>query len=593
MKYTIISLVLCLNFPFLLIAQPGFLDSSFGTGGKVVSTLSSSLYCAIVQNNGKIVAGGASDDFVLIRFLSNGTIDSSFGKHGLVTNIFPGYFQELNKIIELPGNKLITLAYGASLSNPYKEDILFARYDSEGNADLSFGDSGRVIADFGYDEEPANMQMQPDGKFVISGTVVTNVAQQTVKVFTARFMPDGTKDETYGVNGLKTSTGFTHPVCRSLALQQDGKILVSVKNGSTPYYFNLIRFNTNGSFDSSFGNNGLLKTDLSNSDNEYLNDVIVQADGKILATGKSKSNSITGVITIIRYNSDGTLDESFGTDGTTSTKFDAKNSSEGLKLLLQDNGKIVVGGLNYNWLIDPQIGDFAILRLNGDGTIDSSFGEDGKELTNLGGYDYLFDIQIQRDGKILAIGDNEVDYPYYVLTRYLGDPTHPLYTKIKRWIRKHILNFEDTKPNADYYVIEKSTTASGAYMPLTKINASAVHTTYSYPLAANIQAAGSTDYYRIKTVNIDNSFTYSSPIASSDDAAVAASSLKIYPNPAKDKIYIESAKAVKLRLQNSSGIVLLTQTINGKGSMDISKLQGGIYYFVNTETGESLKVVKE
>ena len=73
---------------------------------------------------------------------------------------------------------------------------------------------------------------------------------------------------------------------------------------------------------------------------------------------------------------------------------------------------------------------------------------------------------------------------------------------------------------------------------------------------------------------------------------MVSSSLKIYPNPVKDKINIESAKEVNLRLQNSFGQVILTQKIKGSGSMDVSKLPVGIYYIIDVDSGESFKVVK-
>ena len=225
MKQIKILFIAITFFSFSSSAQPGFLDTTFGDSGIIFTDLQGSINTAILQNNGTIVAGGIGEDFVLASFLPDGTLNDGFGDRGLVKNIFTQYTsQEVTKIVALPEGKFITVGKGAK-NNPYSEDILITRYMHDGKPDIAFGDSGRIVIDFGYDEFPTEMLLQPDGKFVIRGTIVKDVSQAIVNVFVTRIFPDGSLDESFGNKGLSTWNGNVSTLSKGLALQQDGKIV--------------------------------------------------------------------------------------------------------------------------------------------------------------------------------------------------------------------------------------------------------------------------------------------------------------------------------------------------------------------------------
>ena len=284
-----------------------------------------------------------------------------------------------------------------------------------GALDPSFGSGGTAAS--GVLGTPTAMALQSDGKTVMVGGLKLT-----------RFNNDGTLDAGFGTAGQVTVpfNGSVFDVAQGVAIQADGKIIVvgsMTVNGQGD--FALARFNANGALDTGFGANGLVTTDFAgNADSARR--VVVQSDGKLVvagyATGGAGATSDTD-FGVARYNSDGSLDGTFGTTGKVRTNIAGKTDlCQGLAL--QADGKIVlVGRVAASGGVDP---DFGIARYNADGSMDTTFGAafNGIIRTDFGkgNWEEASDVALQADGKILVIGRVRVGTVFnFALARFGTD----------------------------------------------------------------------------------------------------------------------------------------------------------------------------
>lgn len=199
----------------------------------------------------------------------------------------------------------------------------------------------------------------------------------------------------------------------SAALQTDGKIVVVgtiVKSGTDPNRadFLVARLNKNGSLDNSFGTKGMMEVDLSGYA-DAATCVAITSEGKIIVAGRVQDQNGNTALALLQLNGNGSLDASFGKSGKLIAKF--AEASQATTIALQADGKIVVGGF-----IDTNNSDFLLLRFKKDGTPDKSFGKNGVVTQDFEqGFDLVASIAIQNDGKILAGGDAAASFP---LVRY-------------------------------------------------------------------------------------------------------------------------------------------------------------------------------
>lgn len=203
---------------------------------------------------------------------------------------------------------------------------------------------------------------------------------------------EGALDTTFDTDGRVTTTiGANFDLGQFVIVQPDGNIVVggSSHNG-TDYDFALARYNTNGSLDTSFDTDGKLIT-VFGSGNDRLAKVILQPDGKIIAVGYL-FNGIDEDFALARYNTDGSLDTTFDSDGKVITPIGAGNDN-GHAVVVQPGGKIVVAGDSNN----GSNRDFALARYHSNGSLDTTFDGDGKTTTAIGsGDDYGMEIELQR-----------------------------------------------------------------------------------------------------------------------------------------------------------------------------------------------------
>src|SRR5262245_33812191 len=220
----------------------------------------------------------------------------------------------------------------------------------------------------------------------------------------------GTLDASFGTGGRVTTTiGGNFDFARGVVVQPDGKIVAAgVAMGDLGSDFGLTRYNSDGTLDTSFGINGIATTDFGGNF-EGAWSVALQEDGKIVAAGLTTLSGINQ-FALARYNSDGTLDASFGTGGRVTTGFPGASVANAFSVALQPDGKVVVAG----WTNIDGGADFALARYTSTGSLDASFGTGGRVITAFADSQGLslagvFSVAVQPDGNIVAAGDARLD----------------------------------------------------------------------------------------------------------------------------------------------------------------------------------------
>lgn len=408
-----VGLALVLVLPGTAIAAPGDLDPTFSSDGKVLTDFADGDQArdVAVQPDGKIVSVGASTDesllesrFALTRHNADGTLDTGFGgadgdEPGTVTtavnNMGPSLqWSEANAVALQADGKIVVV--GMSWRE-YEDCCWFvvARYNADGTLDNTFSDDGRVFADIAGPTEARDVEIDSSGRIVAAGYTGGHMA-------VLRLTSDGTPDTTFGGDGTVTANP-AGPVLqeggdgRALALQPDGKIVVGGQVGSTRFDFALMRFNTDGSVDTGFDGDGIVRTDF--GDYESVESLALQPDGRIIAAGGD---------TLARYNTNGSLDPTFSGDGRAFLA-----GAWAGDMALQPDGRIVLAGGN-----GPG-GDLAALRLTTNGSPDPGFGTGGMVTTDFGGSDAARGVALQPDGRIVAAGWGGPDVDF-ALARYEG-----------------------------------------------------------------------------------------------------------------------------------------------------------------------------
>ncbi|MEI7696295.1 MAG: delta-60 repeat domain-containing protein, partial [Chlorobium sp.] len=367
-------------------------------------------FSVATQSDGKILMAGTSlnggnPDFVLARYNVDGSIDTSFGAgQGKITTDF-GYSDfGLSVAVQSDGKILVGGQSEDIGSNNSNYKFTLARYNLDGSLDTSFDGDGKVISSFGCGQ---SLRVQADGKILMVGNVNTATSSNMALL---RYNIDGSLDTSFNGNGeVITAVGGAG---QDVALLPSGKILVAGSSGNNGNQdFVLAQYNANGTLDTSFNGGATVTTDFGGDD--MVSDVVMQSDGKILVVGYSLNR--TNNISIARYNSDGSLDNTFSGDGK--IMVDYGGNEQGYAVTVDPDGKILVSGHSDSNVV--------LLRYNADGTPDTTFSGDGLVTTNIGGVP-LFDgrtftgtdVTLQTDGKILVSGQSNGDA---ALVRYNRD----------------------------------------------------------------------------------------------------------------------------------------------------------------------------
>ncbi len=378
------------------------LDSSFGSGGKVVTAVPDSNWIARVriQPDGKIVTLGGQNlglgTSFFVRHNADGTLDTSFGTDGSVTVSSNGFFHHLNDFVILPNGDIVATGDGWD-GGP--QTAMF-RLNANGQGDFAGSEF-----DYCYGRR---ILAQPDGKMVVisicdeAGNGLGHLVAMRYNAdlgFDAGFGVWGYADTHVQANGSQDYETVFREFIGDPIIQPDGKIVISASARDT-YDTLLVRLNKDGSLDNSFGVGGVARVPDPFGGISHPNGIALQHDGKIVVNGAIDGIGELSGSFILRVNPDGGGDTTFGTNGTVSiAEPDAQSSGVASALAIQPDGKIVSGG--------TRSGNFALARFNANGSFDSSFGTNGALTTSMGfsrGYDTILSLALQADGKLVAAG---------------------------------------------------------------------------------------------------------------------------------------------------------------------------------------------
>ena len=388
----------------------GSLDGDFDGDGKVITdfpkSVSESVHGMAIQDDGKIVTVGVADSqFAVARYYDDGSLDDSFHNDGRVTTVFSGFEAKALAVAIQADGKIVAAGQAKNTSNGDYQ-FAVARYNPDGSLDDTFDRDGKVLTNFFTNTELEGAQavaILANGKIVVVGEAYSGGSQFAL----LRYNANGSLDGTFDSDGrVLTDFGpFTNESAYAMAIQNDGKIVAA---GGARFdggeLFAVARYYSNGRLDATFDSDGKVLTDFFSGPSESINDIAIQADGKIVAAGSASANG-TGnqfQFALARYNTNGSLDSKFDGDGRLLTNFTNSSSESINDVAIQPDGRIVAAGFAY---VNSHF-QFAVARYNPNGKLDTSFDGDGKLLTNLFATDEEFAnaLTIQSDGKIIAAG---------------------------------------------------------------------------------------------------------------------------------------------------------------------------------------------
>jgi uncharacterized delta-60 repeat protein len=406
-----LSLVAALLAPTLAQASDGDLDRSF-SGGEVTTQFPfrevTAHSVAIDSQDRIVVAGGAinpsnDDDFVLARYNPNGTLDDSFGGDGKVTTDFGHAETALGVAIDSQ-DRVVAVGESWNERSSDRTDAVVARYDTDGSLDDSFGGNGKVRTTLGSQNGATAVAIDSQDRVVAVGWGWPGSAEHFAIV---RYDTDGSLDPSFGSGGVVTAffglSSVWDSSAQAVAIDSHGRIVASGERqdslGRQEYDFTLARFDTNGGVDDSFSGNGKLVRDSGSG-----HALAVDSQDRIITTGIAADESA-----LFRY-MNGSLDDTFGAAGKAPT-----GGVSPFSLVIDSRARIVALGVGG--------GGFALARYRSDGLPDRFFSGDGRAITDFALGDPTDSVAIDSQDRIVAVGAlhiNNGDFGGFAVARYVG-----------------------------------------------------------------------------------------------------------------------------------------------------------------------------
>jgi uncharacterized delta-60 repeat protein len=337
-----------------------------------------------------------------------GDLDTSFNFDGKVTTLIGGESEARGLALQPDGRIVAT---GWALGSNF--DVALARYAANGSLDPSFGTGGEVTTPIGPgDDMGLAVALQPDGRIVVAGHASNGSNLDNAVV---RYNANGTLDTSFGAGGkVTTAVGSGNDEAYAVAVQPNGRI---VTGGYAPTASNndflVARYNPNGTLDTTFNPGGTkpgtVTTDFGGG-NDAVNGIAVQPDGKVVAAGQAVPPLSLAEVALARYNADGSLDTSFGNGGKVTTSINPFGSAAEA-VAVEPDGRIVVAGYTST---DGNTRMFLVARYKSDGSPDTSFGSGGIAHADLGDstQSTAFAVGVEPDGRILVAGNTRVGGNY-------------------------------------------------------------------------------------------------------------------------------------------------------------------------------------
>ena len=411
---TTVVLTLLVAIPHAIRATDDVPKASFGVRGVTTTDLGGRDFgqaIALQADNRIIVVGtsitGNSRNIALVRYNADGTPDTTFGTGGTIITDLGGW--DFGQAIALQADNRI-IVVGTSITGNSR-NIALVRYNADGTPDTTFGTGGTIITDLGGWDSGQAIALQADNRIIVAGTRSIyseqvparggDVFPHLIDFMATRYNADGTPDTTFGTGGTIITDLGGWDFGQAIALQADNRIIVvgtSITGNSRNIA--LVRYNADGTPDTTFGTGGTIITDLGGWD--FGQAIALQADNRIIVVGTSITGNSRN-IALVRYNADGTPDTTFGTGGTIIT--DLGGWDFGQAIALQADNRIIVVGTS----ITGNSRNIALVRYNADGTPDTTFGTGGTIITDLGGWDSGQAIALQPDNRIIVAGTSNDD----------------------------------------------------------------------------------------------------------------------------------------------------------------------------------------
>ncbi len=407
-------------FPF----SSGNLDSTFGSNGTVVLSpgLGNDVAQAVaIQSDGKIVTvgygfNGMFNAFAVTRIIPNGTLDYSFNASGVtLTTVGPRDAEAFGVAVQSDGKIVVV----GQASNGLNTDIAIVRYNLDGTLDNTFGGDGRMMVDVaGGNDLGRSVAVQTNGRIVVAGNSFVG-ANSDISVI--RLETNGSLDASFGGNSgngqgiVRTQAGTGNDFGYSVAVQPNGKILIAgYYSGPANVDSVILRYNSDGVLDTTFSGDGRLLHGFSRDDVDEALAMALQPDGRIVIAGCIRGGGRLNDYLIARIEPDGSLDQTFGQGGFTRVEF-SPSPDIAMGVAVQSDGKIIAAGFASNGANN----DFGVTRVNTDGTLDTTFHEDGRQQTAFGAStDSANAVAVQADGKIVAVGRAVFNTADFGIARY-------------------------------------------------------------------------------------------------------------------------------------------------------------------------------
>jgi uncharacterized delta-60 repeat protein len=369
---------------------PGTLDESFASGGKLVpqlSTLSLASRGMVFTDAGAVVTGfvqASPPQAITLRVKEDGTLDPAFGSGGFVST-GAGSVAEGIALTTLPDGHVIVAGVSGGTGSLDNDFGLYG-YTAAGELDASFGASGVASFDPGSGfGELHSVNAAPDGSLLVGGTLFSADGSQPPITRALRYSPGGVQDPAYNVTEANVAM-------EGSALQGDGKLVLVGSQGNN---FWIARYGTGGGRDMGFGSGGIVTTAFGTGF-ANANGVVVLSGGKLLVVGTATDSAGNAGVALARYNANGSLDATFGTGGKLQPPVPFTSFSP-TAVIGAGTQVLFVGGVG-------QVP--AVVRLNGDGTPDATFGTGGVVTVDFGvtgssNRTQAFGIATDPDGRIL------------------------------------------------------------------------------------------------------------------------------------------------------------------------------------------------
>jgi uncharacterized delta-60 repeat protein len=408
-------------------AAPGDLDPTFGFGGAISTSITAGDDTALAvaqQTDGKLVAVGqarlgASYDFAIARYLSNGALDRTFGGTGVVSTPIDQGTDIPHGLVIQPDGKL--LAAGWAFITGHVHNFAVVRYLPSGALDPAWGGTGKVTTNIGpaakSDDAPYAIIRQADGRIVVAGETFDPVSQR-VDVALVRYLENGVLDASFGTGGIVVTPLGLGGSARAVLQQADGRIVAAgLATFADGFHPTLVRYLANGSLDASFGQGGVAVT-RAGVEEGVAWEVVQQANGTLVLAGEAyDADTQTTDFMLARYSASGALDSSFGQGGVVVTPIGINSAARALVL---QNGRLVAAGSSSPAGTQEV---FTLARYDLAGDLDPTFGQGGIVRTAINSRSGARALALQQDGRLVAGG-----YAFFngrgndfVLVRYLAE----------------------------------------------------------------------------------------------------------------------------------------------------------------------------